>query len=87
MISLGKYAKIGLGWSVINTHVFQVIYCVKIIYYSILFYSRTFLTFGSIYAFVLSRRSIDKRRYEDMKIRERIRNSNIGEYESTRKFT
>ncbi|XP_026468001.1 uncharacterized protein LOC113371579 [Ctenocephalides felis] len=61
MISLGKYAKIGLGW--------------------------TFLTFGSIYAFVLSRRSIDKRRYEDMKIRERIRNSNIGEYESTRKFT
>ncbi|XP_024080701.1 uncharacterized protein LOC106668767 [Cimex lectularius] len=40
-----------------------------------------------IYSFVLSKRSVDQKRYENMKSRERMRNSNQGEYNaSSRKF-
>ncbi|XP_017784926.1 PREDICTED: uncharacterized protein LOC108568376 [Nicrophorus vespilloides] len=50
--------------------------------------SWAFITAGGLYAFYLSKRSIDKQRYEHMKVRERIRQSNTGEYEpSSRKFT
>jgi hypothetical protein len=34
-----------------------------------------------IYLFYLSKTSVDKRRYENMKIRERMRLANIGDYE------
>lgn len=40
-----------------------------------------------IYSFYLSKTSIDRKRYEHMKIRERMRQSNVGEYEhSSRKY-
>ncbi|XP_053659727.1 uncharacterized protein LOC128708773 [Anopheles marshallii] len=32
-------------------------------------------------AFVASKQSVDKNRYENMKIRERMRQSNVGQYE------
>uniref|UniRef100_A0A182I624 Uncharacterized protein n=1 Tax=Anopheles arabiensis TaxID=7173 RepID=A0A182I624_ANOAR len=32
-------------------------------------------------AFVASKNSVDKNRYENMKIRERMRQSNVGQYE------
>nr|XP_008190758.1 PREDICTED: uncharacterized protein LOC103312281 [Tribolium castaneum] len=37
-------------------------------------------TFG-IYLFYLSKSSVEKRRYDNMKIRERMRLSNVGDYE------
>ncbi|XP_059609115.1 uncharacterized protein LOC132256615 [Phlebotomus argentipes] len=47
----------------------------------------TVITVAGVYAFVLSKRSIDNRRYENMKVRERMRKSNFGEYTpSSRKF-
>ncbi|XP_018562960.1 uncharacterized protein LOC108904769 [Anoplophora glabripennis] len=46
------------------------------------------ITAAGIYSFYLSKKSIDKRRYENMKIRERMRQANTGEYEpSYRKFS
>ncbi|XP_037039537.1 uncharacterized protein LOC119076722 [Bradysia coprophila] len=40
-----------------------------------------------LYGFIASKSSIDKRRYQDMKIRERMRQSNVGDYErSERRF-
>nr|CAH7745098.1 unnamed protein product [Callosobruchus chinensis] len=43
---------------------------------------------GSIYSFYLSKSVVDKRRYENMKIRERMRDSNSDQYEpSYRKFS
>jgi len=46
------------------------------------------VTTGGLYSFVLSKQSVDKHRYEAMKVRERIRRSNEGEYDSgPRKFT
>lgn len=40
-----------------------------------------------ISAFVLSKKSIDKKRFDNMKIRERMRKANEGQYEpSSRKF-
>lgn len=46
------------------------------------------VTTGGLYSFVLSKQSVDKHRYEGMKVRERIRRSNEGEYNSgPRKFT
>lgn len=45
------------------------------------------VTFGGLYAFYLSKSNIDKKRYELMQVRERIRKSNVGEYEkSYRRF-
>ncbi|XP_022177347.1 uncharacterized protein LOC111038518 [Myzus persicae] len=42
---------------------------------------------GGLYSFVLSKRYVDSKRYDSMKARERIRVSNIGEYDpSSRKF-
>lgn len=32
-------------------------------------------------AFVASKQSVDKNRYENMKVRDRMRQSNVGEYE------
>lgn len=47
--------------------------------------SRAVVIAGGIYGFVLSKRSVDQKRYENMKIRERMRNANVGEYEKERK--
>ncbi|XP_019865375.1 uncharacterized protein LOC109594598 [Aethina tumida] len=45
-------------------------------------------TVGGISLFYLSKKSIDQRRYESMKVRERMRQSNLGEYEASyRKFS
>ncbi|XP_055694046.1 uncharacterized protein LOC129796277 [Lutzomyia longipalpis] len=47
----------------------------------------TVITAAGIYAFVISKRSIDKRRHESMKVRERMKKANFGEYPaSSRKF-
>ncbi|KAL9913272.1 uncharacterized protein LOC119635652 [Glossina fuscipes] len=48
----------------------------------------TIITVGGIYSFILSKKSVDKRRFEDMQIRERMRKSNLGDYEAvgSRKF-
>ncbi|TMW52216.1 hypothetical protein DOY81_002683 [Sarcophaga bullata] len=49
----------------------------------------TVITVAGVYSFVLSKSSVDKRRYEDMQIRERMRKANLGEYESvgSRRFS
>lgn len=54
-----------------------------------LIYSRTVVSVLGIYSFVWSKNSVDKRRFEDMQIRDRMKKANIGEYESvgTRKFS
>ncbi|XP_044729878.1 uncharacterized protein LOC123293207 [Chrysoperla carnea] len=45
------------------------------------------ITGAGVYAFILSKRDIERKRFEHMKARERMRKSNIGEYEqSARKF-
>ncbi|XP_005191731.1 uncharacterized protein LOC101889837 [Musca domestica] len=48
----------------------------------------TILTAVGVYSFVLSKESVEKRRYEDMQIRDRMKKANIGDYESvgTRRF-
>ncbi|XP_023296942.1 uncharacterized protein LOC111679597 [Lucilia cuprina] len=48
----------------------------------------TVITVVGVYSFVISKNSVDKRRYEDMQIRERMKKANIGDYESvgTRRF-
>ncbi|XP_011180458.1 uncharacterized protein LOC105210943 [Zeugodacus cucurbitae] len=47
------------------------------------------ITFVGVSGFILSKNSVDKRRYQDMQIRERMRKSNTGEYEKVgdRSFT
>ncbi|XP_037947133.1 uncharacterized protein LOC119679057 [Teleopsis dalmanni] len=47
------------------------------------------ITFSGVSAFVLSKNSIDKHRYESMQVRDRMKKSNIGEYEAvgSRRFT
>jgi hypothetical protein len=46
------------------------------------------VTTAGLYSFVISKRSIDEHRYEAMKVRENIRRSNSGEYDSgPRKFS
>ncbi|XP_056631575.1 uncharacterized protein LOC130897483 [Diorhabda carinulata] len=58
----GKWAKIGVGWSIVVV--------------------------AGIYSFYLAKTSVESRRYENMKIRERMRESNVGEYTpSYRKFS
>lgn len=48
---------------------------------------RTLAVGVGLYGFILSKNSIDQRRYQDMKIRERMRQSNVGDYErSERRF-
>lgn len=42
---------------------------------------RTAVVSAGIYAFVLSKNSIDAKRVENLKIRQRIRDSNKGDYE------
>ncbi|XP_050311859.1 uncharacterized protein LOC126747342 [Anthonomus grandis grandis] len=45
-------------------------------------------TVGGLYSFYLAKTIIDKRRYDNMKARQRMRESNVGEYQpSYRKFT
>lgn len=46
------------------------------------------ITVLGIAGFVYSKRSVDKNRYENMKIRERMRKSNEGEYtvENSRRY-
>lgn len=41
---------------------------------------------GGISLFVLAKWDINRNRYKAMKIRERMNQSNIGDYESSRKF-
>ncbi|XP_034142072.1 uncharacterized protein LOC117592427 [Drosophila guanche] len=41
------------------------------------------LTAAGVYAFVLSKQSVDSRRYESMRIRERMRKANHGDYDSS----
>ncbi|XP_037716329.1 uncharacterized protein LOC119551199 [Drosophila subpulchrella] len=43
----------------------------------------TVLTVGGVYAFVLSKQSVESRRYESMRVRERMRKANQGDYDST----
>lgn len=46
------------------------------------------VTASGLYGFVLSKRYIDNRRYDSMKVRDRMRKANLGEYDpSSRKFT
>jgi len=47
------------------------------------------ITFTGVAAFVVSKNSVDKRRYESMQIRQRMKKANIGEYETigSRRFT
>lgn len=47
-----------------------------------------FITIAGIAGFVYSKRTVDKNRYENMKIRERMRKSNEGEYsaENARRY-
>jgi len=48
---------------------------------------RSIVITGGLYSFVLSKRYVDSKRYDSMKARERMRLSNIGEYDpSSRKF-
>lgn len=48
---------------------------------------RTLAVGVGLYGFIASKNSIDQRRYQDMKIRERMRQSNVGDYErSERRF-
>ena len=49
---------------------------------------RAVLTVSGVYAFVLSKNSVDQRRYESMQIRDRMRKANTGDYEvtTTRRF-
>ncbi|KAG8228874.1 hypothetical protein J437_LFUL007611 [Ladona fulva] len=48
----------------------------------------TLVVAAGIGSFVLSKRSIDQKRFENMQIRERMRKSNTGEYSpSYRKFS
>ncbi|KRG04777.1 uncharacterized protein LOC26527960 [Drosophila mojavensis] len=42
-----------------------------------------FLTVGGVYAFVLSKRSVEDRRIENLRVRERMRKANHGEYDHT----
>ncbi|XP_050323560.1 uncharacterized protein LOC126755206 [Bactrocera neohumeralis] len=39
------------------------------------------ITVAGVSGFILSKNSVDRRRYQDMQIRERMRKSNTGEYE------
>ncbi|KAH8400859.1 hypothetical protein KR009_001507 [Drosophila setifemur] len=41
----------------------------------------TVLTVGGVYAFVLSKKSVESRRYESMQVRERMRKANKGDYD------
>ncbi|GJQ79310.1 hypothetical protein Trydic_g16177 [Trypoxylus dichotomus] len=44
------------------------------------------IVIAGVYAFYLSKSSIEQKRYDHMKIRERIKQSNVGQYEpSSRK--
>ncbi|XP_066250929.1 uncharacterized protein [Euwallacea similis] len=44
-------------------------------------------TVGGVYSFYLAKSSVEKRRYENMKARQRMKASNRGQYEpSSRKF-
>ncbi|XP_055629689.1 uncharacterized protein LOC129770719 [Toxorhynchites rutilus septentrionalis] len=47
-----------------------------------------FITVAGIAGFVYSKHLVDKNRYENMKIRKRMRESNLGEYtvESPRRY-
>ncbi|KRF79253.1 uncharacterized protein [Drosophila virilis] len=42
-----------------------------------------FLTVGGVYAFVLSKRSVEGRRFETLRVRERMKKANHGEYDHT----
>ncbi|KAH8405802.1 hypothetical protein KR215_009284 [Drosophila sulfurigaster] len=41
------------------------------------------LTVGGVYAFVLSKRSVDNRRFETLRVRDRMKKANQGEYDHT----
>lgn len=45
------------------------------------------VTVAGIGSFVYAKKLVDKQRYEAMKVRERMKNCNTGDYEPQRKFT
>lgn len=53
----------------------------------LLSFYRAILVITGLGSFALAKSVVDKQRYEHMKSRDRMKNSNVGEYEpSTRKF-
>lgn len=52
-----------------------------------LFIYRSVVCIIGVGSFYLSKKSVDKRRYEDMKIRQRMRESNSGEYTPSYRFS
>lgn len=52
----------------------------------IILFRATVITIG-VGGFIYTKRSIDSERRESMKVRERMRNANTGDYETKRKFT
>lgn len=51
------------------------------------FYYRSAVLILGIGSFYLSKKSIDNRRYEDMKIRQRMKESNTGDYSPSYRFS
>lgn len=47
---------------------------------------RTVFVIIGISSFALSKKSIDQKRYDNMKIRERMKKSNQGEYQTSERF-
>lgn len=45
------------------------------------------LTFAGIGSFVYCKKLVDQQRYDAMKVRERMKTCNAGEYKADRKFT
>lgn len=73
-MALGTHSKIAIGWwGGILASV-----CWSSSHQIVIF--RTAITITGITAFLLSKRSIDQKRYDNMKIRERMRKANEGEY-------
>lgn len=81
-MKLGNHGKIAIGWYVNHDVLLKIINFI-----TINSDFRAVITVVGIYSFVLSKRSVDQQRIESMRIRDRMRKSNYGEYEaSTRKF-
>ncbi|KAH8248449.1 hypothetical protein KR032_010296 [Drosophila birchii] len=74
-MSLGNAGRIAACWFVIKN---RKAYENKLVYLI-----RAVLTVGGVYAFVLSKRSVESRRYESLRVRERMRKANHGDYDSS----
>ncbi|KAH8385101.1 hypothetical protein KR200_004288 [Drosophila serrata] len=78
-MSLGNAGRIAACWFVIKNRKPSEAYKTKLIYLR-----RAVLTVGGVYAFVLSKRSVESRRYESLRVRERMRKANQGDYDSSK---